>query len=584
MPVPLDDAHLTEPQSSAKLTKVRLETGSSGQGTGGCEVDAWLFDYLNGGLGHSHEHGGFHIANTIRELRPSAPVPKLPRLALISSFLGIEARAQRLLRTFLPQEAEWLYYFDKAAAMDEAGRDDEQADDWKKRGFVLMLANCIASMDREVWDQTFFNRAEQYGDFVASSPCMQNVRLRISEVSREQIPQNGPPLVVIFNGEPGTGRSTAARAFRLMCGGSSNDLVWNTELNQELDALARMRSDLDSWDRQPSLIIEYFHLMKPVVQDFMLQLIRSGRYRGVDSSQKACPVTRLLFAHMNDEARSQVLDAARNGQEITLPPLRDRKDCFAGLVERIKRQMRRTNLDFDAGLMEILRAQKWGRNVAEFEKTIRDFISGRTEPLLTKSDFEKFANASPAGSTMVATNHGAVVKPTDDEKRASSCTKTVDSMDGAKQDGREHVYFDWNEGVLYEDENKIMKIQLNAPSKNDDGTTLPYRPKMLLRLLFTVSDEGHSLGIIQESDVVGLLKKIDSAFSKKPEDKKKKDINDFARKLRDVGEVCGIGRLGMLKDKAGNTYFKGDKVHLIASQRESAPYSSRFLSDPNASI
>lgn len=503
MPLPLDDDNLTVPQDSAKSKKFKL-------GDDKWEVDAWLFNYINDGISHSHEHGGFHIAKTIRELRQSNSTRKLPRLALISSFLNIESSAQKLLREFLPAEAGWLYYFDKAAAMDEAGRNDAQADDWKERGFVLMLANCIASMDRDVWDQALFNQEESYGDFVADSPCMKKVMLKMSAVSREQIPRKGPPSVVVFNGEAGTGRRTAARAFRQMCGGSTNDLVWNTELNQDLDALIRMRSDLDSWGNQPCLIIEDFHLMKPAVQEFIVQITRSGSYRDARGSQKACPVARLVFARMNEEARSKVVEAVGKWVEITLPPLRERCDCFTGLVERIKRQIQRPNLHFDADLMKALRGQKWERNVAEFEGMIRSFISDQIVPLLTQEHFEAFL-AKSAEHHSRNSSQIQLPEPVSQtvQQLSNENASSVKKKARRKNETSERVF------IL----NPSIHSPLEASISEDDTVLIPITGTVaaVLRYALLSADDGLSrspITCIEIANIIKLVQLVNEGISK----------------------------------------------------------------------
>jgi len=105
-------------------------------------------------------HGGFLIAKRFRDrLRTTGKPP--PKLVLVSSRLT-NPHDRRRLNEFLPSEASWFDYYEKA----------EVSPAFRWRDFKRALLQAILHLDSELWGQLVLASALDAAEFIAKSPAM----------------------------------------------------------------------------------------------------------------------------------------------------------------------------------------------------------------------------------------------------------------------------------------------------------------------------------------------------------------------------------------------------------------------------
>jgi DNA-binding NtrC family response regulator len=231
------------------------------------------------------------------------------------------------------------------------------------------------------------NRAHELPEVVAKSRAMQHVMALVDRIA----PSNAS---VLITGEHGTGKEVLARfihaksarkdkAFVAVNAGGLSDGVLESELFGHVKgAFTDARTDRTGCFELAdggTLFLDEIANMPHGQQARLLRVLQTGEFHPVGSSRAKKVDVRVLAATNADVARAAADGKLRedlvyrlNTVEVTLPPLRDRRDDIADLARMFlvraahNGQARR----LAASAMEALLAHGWPGNVRELEHVI----------------------------------------------------------------------------------------------------------------------------------------------------------------------------------------------------------------------
>ena len=259
-------------------------------------------------------------------------------------------------------------------------------------------------------------RAEGTTDIVAESASMK----RVLEIVHRVGPSDANVLV---RGENGTGKGVLARALHassrraskpfiaVNIGGLSDNLFESELFGHVKGAFTDARQDrigrFELADGGTLFLDEIANIGLPQ-QAKLLRVIENGEFERVGSSQTRRSDVRLISATnapLEQEVQGgrfrQDLLFRLNTVEITVPPLRDRREDIpplaAQFLERFARRYRKDVGGFQAAAMRAMLEHHWSGNVRELEHSIERAVLMASTDQITRGDL---ALAAPAQTTI----------------------------------------------------------------------------------------------------------------------------------------------------------------------------------------
>ena len=255
-------------------------------------------------------------------------------------------------------------------------------------------------------------------DLVGASPAMERLRAAVSRIAPS-------PLTVLIEGETGTGKEVIARALHAQsprvakpfvvfdCAAVSPSLIASELFGHRKGAFTgadEHRAGLfEVADGGTLFLDEIGELSKPL-QSRLLRALESGEIRRVGDNQAIMVDVRVVCAtHRSLEEMVKAGDFREdllfriNTFEITVPPLRDRRDDIPGLVEHFVRRARpQTPPDVavaDADAVAAMAAHHWPGNIRELANAVEHALVLCDElPLLLAHLPARFAALRPAST------------------------------------------------------------------------------------------------------------------------------------------------------------------------------------------
>ncbi len=228
---------------------------------------------------------------------------------------------------------------------------------------------------------------------VGRCPRMQQVYKAIGRVASQNV-------TVLIRGESGTGKELVARAlYQHSHRGSGPFLAVNCaaipETLLESELFGHEKGSFTGADRKRigkfeqchggTLFLDEIGDMSPVLQSKLLRVLQEQRFERVGGNDTIQTDVRVIAATNRNLERMVADNQFRsdlyyrlNGYTVNLPPLRDRSDDLALLIDHFRRE---ANLDlgrdirrFAPETVDLLQVYTWPGNVRELQSVIRQAI------------------------------------------------------------------------------------------------------------------------------------------------------------------------------------------------------------------
>jgi len=221
-----------------------------------------------------------------------------------------------------------------------------------------------------------------------------------------------PNIPVLFYGESGVGKEVAARYLHslqcpsapfeaLNCAAIPDTLISSELFGHEKGAFTgadKQRPGLFERASDGFAFLDEIGDMRLELQPVLLRLLQERQFTRLGGKSKHNITSRILFATHQD--LKQLVKAGQfredlyyriNVVQIEIPPLRERREDIAWLVERFMYQYNRQNPDrscaLSADARDYLTRQTWPGNVRELQNTIQRACILANNELLQVEDF-----------------------------------------------------------------------------------------------------------------------------------------------------------------------------------------------------
>ncbi|MBC7911611.1 MAG: sigma-54-dependent Fis family transcriptional regulator [Pyrinomonadaceae bacterium] len=297
------------------------------------------------------------------------------------------------------------------------------ADDFIQKPFdvdelKLIVVKALEKLDL-VKENRAFRRAQRergsLGNIIGRSARMQAVYQMIETVAEVQ-------STVLVTGESGTGKELVARAIHdlspraekpfisINCGAFTETLLESELFGYVKGAFtgaAANRKGLFEAAHKGTIFLDEIGEMSPAMQVKLLRVLQERKVRPVGAHDETEIDTRVIAA-TNRNLSAMVKDGSFREDlfyrvsviPIELPPLRERKEDIAELVEHfVKKFCRETGraLTVSEKVLGLLEAYTWPGNVRELEHTIERAVAlERTEAIQTDRLPEAVTNYNPS--------------------------------------------------------------------------------------------------------------------------------------------------------------------------------------------
>jgi two-component system response regulator AtoC len=290
--------------------------------------------------------------------------------------------------------------------------------------------------------------AFSFGAIVGDSPPLRDVLAKVEQVAQTA-------ATVLLRGETGTGKEMVARAIhinsprearpfiRVNCAalapGVLESELFGHEKGAFTGAMARRAGRFELADGG-TLFLDEVGDITPDVQVKLLRVLQEREFERVGGVETVKVDVRVISAtHRDLEALigegkfREDLYYRLNVFPITLPPLRDRPDDVAALVEhfiqKFAQSSGKTVRGIDPDALAQLQAYSWPGNVRELENVIERALILARGATLGVADLDFGRRAASAGATVAAARPGAITSPAESGESGRSFYKRISDQE-----------------------------------------------------------------------------------------------------------------------------------------------------------
>ncbi|MBD3402632.1 response regulator, partial [candidate division GN15 bacterium] len=252
--------------------------------------------------------------------------------------------------------------------------------------------------------------AESAFGLVGRSPAMQEIYRLIHKVAASD-------TSVMILGETGVGKGLVARAIhefsprrqnlfkKFNCNHTPQDLVESELFGHVKGAFSGAHADrigLFEFASGGTVFLDEIGDLSMASQGKILDVIETGEFEPIGwTGQSRHTDVRIVCATNRDMSKLLREGDFREdayyrlkGAEITVPPLRERKEDIPLLVEWFQRQYADSEdgslKHFDSSATDVLMHQDWPGNVRQLQNTVRSLMVLADSPVIVASDVERF--------------------------------------------------------------------------------------------------------------------------------------------------------------------------------------------------
>lgn len=276
----------------------------------------------------------------------------------------------------------------------------------KEHRKVAALVNQL--VEKEVDDFfAWYDSGEQdrVGNIVGKSDAMQRILELVARIAQTDIS-------VLIDGESGTGKELIARSVHehsnradnpfiaVNCGAIPESLLESELFGHVKGSFTGATSDkkgLLAEAEKGTIFLDEIGETTQTTQVKLLRFLQEGEIKPVGSNETLKLDVRVIAATNRDLARMvdeghfrQDLYYRLNVIQVTIPPLRDRKDDVLPLaqyfVKKYAEQLHRSVYGVQSEAQELLRRYDWPGNVRELENAIERAVALSADDMILKSD------------------------------------------------------------------------------------------------------------------------------------------------------------------------------------------------------
>ena len=199
-------------------------------------------------------------------------------------------------------------------------------------------------------------------------------------------------LPILVEGEPGTGRTTIARAIHQASGRAGSI----TFLDAREDIAPRLFREGEPAAllalRQSTVVIENADALPPTLRARLADWTERGSFERFAKAGERVPRARLVFTH---PAGGEALARSLSAQRLVLPPLRDRMEDLPLLARAMLRGAQRGSAELEPAALRLLMARSWPGNLRELAEVLARAATEGPGGRITLAALE--AQLGPAG-------------------------------------------------------------------------------------------------------------------------------------------------------------------------------------------
>ncbi len=301
-------------------------------------------------------------------------------------------------------------------------------------------------------------RKYQFSNIIGRSPRMQEVFSLIERVAKTN-------STVLISGESGTGKELIARAVHysgqrsqhhflsINCGAMPENLLESELFGHERGAFTgavREKKGLFQEADKGTLFLDEIGETTPPMQVKLLRVLQEKMIRRVGGNREESINVRIIAATNRDLQERIVTGDFRedlyyriNVIPISLPPLRDRREDIAPLVEffvkKFSEELELESKPVSKRALELLQSYQWPGNVRQLENTIERALTLGTGKELTSDDLppqvRNKSNRPP--QAICLPREGMELEPYLDEIRRDLMRQALERTDGVQTQAAE---------------------------------------------------------------------------------------------------------------------------------------------------
>lgn len=529
MPIPSRLPKREEAQEHANLTEYKYQ---------GKVWPYWEYNYSwNVTLQGEVEHGGFHLAQTIRSLKDRSHDLSKLKLILTSRRLVGDDRARTM--EYQKTASDWFKYYDKA--------------EWEREGtlaywpnplepdvFQWALILAIAEREGDYWGDSIYDIVPDADALIGAttSPQMQSVATEARRLGAD----SGIETILI-TGERGTGREVVARLIhevrmkKLNLDGEFIGIDCSSIPDQEFEAQLFARAEEAQGG---TFFVDEVDKLSPPQQGRLYHLLKDKRLRGIKGQTlefKAQLAICTASSRNLDELNSSGLFhddlyLILKDEHLHLTPLRERPEDIIPLAEiTLGKNKMGVSLSDDACTW--LKSYPWPRNARELVNVINVAARKSLTQELTQGDLRRIIAPEAKSDTAASLKSDSeITRPIENEKQQTRAFK-------AEPPFRLH----WGESVLVDSKGRAIPLAENLYNVL----------KELVR-----EEEGQYRVIKGKLTYAEIAMKHKSTGSFEGGDETQEIAHDFARKLRQALNDYSIDHYALIRTWKGYGYRMGN--------------------------